>query len=97
MTDDRERDDPFDGEREFVARDTTTERNSPTLSVVTAVSELNGVDPSDAPPITESVDPEALDRLFDGRDSGTVTFEYGGYEVVVSADGRIRIRDRVSE
>lgn len=44
------------------------------------------------PPLYNSVDPEALDRLFHA-DKGRVTFSYRGYEVAVKGSGKIHLRE----
>ncbi|WP_080508338.1 HalOD1 output domain-containing protein [Haloparvum sedimenti] len=63
--------------------------------VVEAVAAELGVDPTTLEiPLTEVVDPDALDTLFNGQDrSGEVRFSYYGYRVVVQADGEISLRE----
>lgn len=61
------------------------------LSVVAAVAEKEGTDSAEMTPIHDAVDPDALDALFEGREPGTVSFEYLGYEIVVDEDGSISI------
>lgn len=57
------------------------------LSVLETVAAAERVDPVDLPPLSDAVDPAALNDLFRpaaaGRGSPTVTFEYCGYEVTV--------------
>lgn len=62
-------------------------------NVVFSIAALEGVGPTDLPPLAETVDPGALDRIFSLSDEvhGTVSFEYAGYEVTVSADGTLEI------
>ena len=66
--------------------------------VVRNLAESRGCDPTELPPIADSVDPDALEALFGRRgnggrrnaDSVEVTFEHAGRTV------RIRDRGRVS-
>lgn len=66
-------------------------------TVVYAVAERTGSDPSALEPLHSVVDPDALNRLFD-RDQfmldglpTRVTFTYCGCEVVIDADGTVRV------
>jgi hypothetical protein len=67
-------------------------------TVVSAVASGTETDPTALPPLYDVVDPDALERLFrrrDGaiRDSGLrVSFEYGGHDVMVDADGSVFVR-----
>lgn len=65
-------------------------------AVLTAIADHSGTEPSEIePPLYQVVDVEALDTLFrDG--SGTVTFEYAGYEVQVSGDGVVELSPLLS-
>ncbi|QLH84084.1 HalOD1 output domain-containing protein [Halosimplex pelagicum] len=63
------------------------------LSVLETVAAAERVDPVDLPPLSETLDPEALNGLF-GPVSGdrapvTVAFEYCGYEVTVDGSGAV--------
>lgn len=69
---------------------------SPSQTVVTAIADYEGVEPTKiVATLYEVIDPEALDALFasgDGttsRYAGSVSFDYCGYEVTVGADGRV--------
>lgn len=70
-----------------------------TMSVVNAVADCEGVAPTDLPPIHEQINTDALDNLIAHRDSehasgGTqVTFDYYGYEVTVTDDKHVHVRD----
>jgi hypothetical protein len=70
---------------------------SPSESVVRAVSEATGTDPLEMRRLGDVIDPDALDALFlagsagaraAGDDGGTVSFRFDGCEVAVHADGR---------
>ena len=60
-----------------------------THEIVSAVARAEDVDPATVrPPLFESIDTEAMARLF--RDTeGHLTFEYNGYVVTVSSDGEV--------
>ena len=64
-------------------------------SVVDAVARAEGVDPLDLEvALYEVVDPDALDALFQtecGAVEGRVEFEYYGYDVTVTASGRVSL------
>lgn len=78
---------------------TTTVRvdpdESPSLAVVRAVAAASGLDPVGAgagtaslAPLAETIDPEALDRVFESSDAGpgdpaTVEFSYADHRVTV--------------
>lgn len=54
--------------------------------IVKRVSELEETDPLDLPPLYNSIDPEALDRLADSN----IRFEYVGYTIEIE-NGTIAI------
>lgn len=71
---------------------------SPSLRVVDAVANAEGVDPTDLePPLYDAVDPNAIDGLFDATATpnasrnGRLTFRYRGYDVTVRADGTVSL------
>jgi hypothetical protein len=71
---------------------------SPSVTVAMEVASREGTDPTElTPPLNTVVDPDALDALFAGvpsrLDRGSVRFDYLGYEVEVSSDGRVRVDD----
>ena len=68
--------------------------------VIEAVAEREGVAPTElARPLSDVIDPEALDTLFepqpDGRPrgEGRVEFEYYGYMVVVDTGGSVTLEE----
>ncbi|MFP8958258.1 HalOD1 output domain-containing protein [Natrialbaceae archaeon A-CW3] len=68
--------------------------NSPVFAVVSGIAEATGTDPLELPPLSNAIDPDALNTLVAARPSTTlqqVTFQYAGYEVVVDGDGEVRI------
>jgi len=69
------------------------------LAVVGAVATFRGIKPVDLPPLTEAVNPDALNRVFQSRPNGaprtagSVSFRYAGTEVTVHADREIVVTD----
>jgi hypothetical protein len=52
---------------------TTSTRASPAIEIVDRVAEVEEQDPLDLPPLYDSIDPDALDRL---AESSKIQFEY---------------------
>lgn len=64
------------------------------MTVVDAVAEGAGEDPSSLPPLYECIDPDALETLFSPRrdtgiTSGSASFEFAGHPVEVHASGEV--------
>lgn len=55
---------------------------SPTLAVINAVADSEGMAPATLPPLNEFIDPEALEKLL-RYESVVVSFEYLDYWVTV--------------
>ncbi|MDS0477867.1 HalOD1 output domain-containing protein [Natrinema sp. 1APR25-10V2] len=66
---------------------------SPSSTVVMGVAERERTSPLEIEPLYETIDPDALDRLFPNDGSVRITFEYSGYLVTVHGNGHIEIRD----
>ena len=68
-------------------------------TVVTAVAKAASVEPMTLPPLYESIDPDALDKLLGGGlgrsrgYNGYVTFGYAEHSVTVHADGEIVVHE----
>ena len=66
-------------------------------TVVDAVARERGVDAVELPPLYESIDPDALNALFEPTEvrdevvTGVVHFEYAGCAVEAYADGRVAV------
>lgn len=59
------------------------------MRVIQAVADRNGVDPLElSTPLYYSLDPEALDSVFQDT-TGHLAFEYDGYTVTVDSGGAI--------
>lgn len=68
-------------------------------AVIRAVAILNDVDPTDLAPLSEVVDPDALDALFAPNASGIsrntnghILFNYDAYYVRVDSSGQITVQ-----
>lgn len=65
---------------------------SVSLALVTALAEVEGVDPVDLPPLSEHLDLEALDDLIEPADADViVSFSINEYDVTVTSDGTVTI------
>ncbi|MDG5821782.1 HalOD1 output domain-containing protein [Natronococcus sp. A-GB7] len=67
---------------------------TPVVAVISAVADAAGTDPLKLPPLSNVIDPEALNDLVDcGRNSAlrSISFEYAGYDVIVSGTGDIQV------
>lgn len=62
--------------------------------VLTTIADELGTDPAALPPLRDSIDPDILNgfRDADGASTKALSFEYLGYEVVVTDDGVIQLR-----
>lgn len=62
--------------------------------VLTTIADEVGVDPASLPPLRRSIDPDLLNGFNeDDSDSAkALSFEYLGYEVVVTNDGIVQLR-----
>ena len=65
--------------------------------IVTAVARYEEKDESDLPPLSDSINPAALDTAFaetdgDSSPAGCITFSYYGYTVLVQSTGRILVK-----
>lgn len=71
--------------------------HSPSMEIVTAVSNCDGTHPTELPPIHEVVDVDALNALFRPRLDGTpringhIHIRYSGYDVTFYSNGEIYI------
>lgn len=81
--------------------DLTYRRNDESRPPSEVISELLAEDVGDVtelPPLSESVDPDALDAIFATRADGTrrvggaVSFDHAGYHITVEREGEYVIR-----
>lgn len=62
------------------------------IAVIECITEADGGDPENRPPLHDAIDPEAFDNLFQGRSRGEVTFSYLDYEITVNSEGKVTTR-----
>lgn len=74
-------------ESAFAVRD-----GPPSETVVRALTEAEGEEPTEMRPLYDVIDLEALDALFRGPNPGTVTFDYGEHTIVVRQDAEVVIK-----
>ena len=77
-----------------VPEQTSHHEMTPVVAVVSAVADAAGADPLELPPLSNAINPEALNDLIGaGRSPSleSVSFEYAGYDVVVSGTGDVQI------
>ena len=77
----------------------TAQDESVSQTVIMAVAEATDVDPIDLDPrISDVIDPDALDRLFDtGQSEMRVKFAMAGCQVIVHADCVVVVAADASE
>lgn len=65
----------------------------PSVTIVEAVAAATGRTATTLPPLHDSIDPDALDRLLTREESAavTVSFRYAGTEIVVDGGGTIEV------
>lgn len=64
---------------------------TPSERVIEAVAETTAQDPLELPPMFDTVDADALDKVVRSMDHGTVSFEYADYSVTVHSDGTVTL------
>ncbi|WP_433632005.1 HalOD1 output domain-containing protein [Halomicrococcus sp. NG-SE-24] len=75
--------------------DNPTNSESLTDQVIAAVADAADCSQRELPPLSEAINPDALDCLFaptysgETRTDGRVTFEYAGYEVDIHSSGDV--------
>lgn len=85
------------GKDRLMARSPQTQPSeSLTVDVVNVVADYEDVDPVSLPPLAETINPDALDTLFDATSEATnsetyVAIEYCGHTVKVYADNTISL------
>lgn len=71
---------------------------SPTEAIVDALANAEDVTATELPPLYETIDTDAVNRLFDRDERGAETgaifnFQIESWSVFVRADGRVRVCD----
>jgi hypothetical protein len=74
-------------EQSPVVTNAVAESDSLLLAIVNAVAAVENVSATSLPPLSETVDVEALERVVEsGGDGFVVSFTYAGYHVVVTGE-----------
>jgi hypothetical protein len=69
---------------------------TPVLGIVRSIADVTETDPESLPPIIESIDPEAVNRLYsvdDRADYPRLTFTHAGYLVTIDRTRTISIQE----
>ena len=64
------------------------------IEVVREVADREGVQPTDLPPLYESINPDAIEAMISSVTpgaGGSIEFTYVGYDIFVYADGEITV------
>ena len=75
----------------------TADTQSISFRIIEAISRERGVEPTELDPLYHSINPDALDALFEdspggpGRRGPRVTFRFGEYRVTASDDGSVSV------
>ena len=68
------------------------------LELVTAITAIDGREPTELDPIARSIDPDALDALTEAESEGLrITFSTNGYQVQIKGSSRILVRKSSQE
>lgn len=68
------------------------------VAIVRAIARVDGRSVEDLPALYEAIEPQSLERVLEGSLSEqsasktTVTFQYAGYHVTVTAEGEMRLQ-----
>lgn len=77
----------------------TVRSETATQAIVQLVAELEDVDPTELPPLGESIDTDSLDRLIrssrarEAYGPCRITLQYEGYDVTVRSSATIEVRE----
>jgi hypothetical protein len=72
-------------------------KTTPVVAVISAVAQVSGEDPFELPPLNNVINTDALNELVASeRQTGleSVTFEYAGYDVVVTGSGEVKVTSK---
>lgn len=80
-----------DAEPESVRTTVDSGAESTGVAVVSAVAAVSNTVPRELEPLHDVLDVDALDTIFQPGSDGSITFRYGGCEVVVRSDSDITV------
>lgn len=69
-----------------------TDDQLPSTTIIEAIAAVTNTELTDIPPLTDFVNPDAVDELFAGRDGGLLTFTYAGCQVRVINDTTVTVQ-----
>jgi len=70
----------------------TRSPSSPTTEeIVDAVARVAGTTPLELPPLHDTVDTEALERVLESSADSQLSFSYQGFHIVASGDGTVAV------
>lgn len=67
--------------------------SSVSTRVVKAVAEYSETDVFDLPPLYDSIDPDALERIIPSMTQGTVSIVYADQRITIDSHGTITVED----
>jgi hypothetical protein len=82
------------GDRTYTRTHSGWADTSPSIAVVETVAAITGDEPTAIDPLTESINPDAMDRLVEPatpRSDLSVTFAYNGCTVTAESNGDITV------
>lgn len=88
-----------DGDCSTIGETTAEDDESTSERVVRTVAVYSNRSALDLPPLSDVIDPDALDALFAApagghpRPDGTVEFDYAGYRVTLSSDRSVSLEE----
>jgi hypothetical protein len=71
--------------------------STPSEAIILGISNQKDIEATEMPPLYETIDPEALNMLFQKKPSGSVVFEYVNFEVVVYGCGKITLLPKTAD
>lgn len=85
--------DEFDEQEDLYRVKYDPVQTTPSLAVITAVSNITGIDPLELDPLQGSIDCDALDLLFTSNMASAIqlTFQYSSCEITVDTTGVITV------
>lgn len=73
-------------------RSQTMYRDPPSLRIIEAVAAHSNIPMTELPPLFDSIDPDALDALFQpAMSNGRIAFAYDNYQVTVDSNGDVEL------
>lgn len=60
-------------------------------NVVLSIAAIENIRPTQLPPLAQTIDPDALNTVFECSDDAILSFSYAGYRITLDALGSIEI------